>query len=77
MLGQCLAQEPTDVDAALVHYAAKRRPRIARIRRTAQQNGSIYHMRGPMAYARNSTMRLLGGARLLSRQDWIYDWRLA
>jgi salicylate hydroxylase len=75
VLSQCLAQEPSDVDAALVHYAAKRRPRIARVRRAAQQNGSIYHMSGPMAFARNATMRLLGGARLMARQDWIYDWR--
>jgi salicylate hydroxylase len=77
VLGQCLAQEPSDIDAALIHYAAKRRPRIARVRRAAQQNGRIYHMSGPLAFARNSTMRLLGGARLMARQDWIYDWRAA
>jgi salicylate hydroxylase len=45
------------------------------MRRIAQQNGRIYHMSGPMALARNTTMRLLGGARLTSRQDWIFDWR--
>jgi len=77
VLGQCLAQQPDDIEAALKHYAAKRRPRIARIRRAAQQNGRIYHMSGPMAFARNTTMRLLGGARLMARQDWIYDWRAA
>ena len=77
VLAQCLAQQPTDLDEALVHYAAKRRPRIARMRRAAQQNGRIYHMGGPMAFARNATMRLLGGARLMARQDWIYDWRAA
>ena len=77
VLAQCLAQEPNDVDAALIHYAAKRRPRIARMRRAAQQNGRIYHMGGPMAFARNAAMRLLGGSRLMARQDWIYDWRAA
>ncbi len=77
VLGQCLAQEPSDADAALVHYAAKRRARVARMRRAAQQNGRIYHMSGPMALARNATMRLLGGAKLMARQDWIYDWRAA
>jgi 2-polyprenyl-6-methoxyphenol hydroxylase-like FAD-dependent oxidoreductase len=77
VLAQCLAQEPNDIDAALIHYAAKRRPRIARMRRAAQQNGRIYHMGGPMAFARNATMRLLGGSRLMARQDWIYDWRAA
>jgi salicylate hydroxylase len=77
VLSQCLAQESSDIDAALVHYAAKRRPRIARVRRAAQQNGTIYHMSGPMAFARNAAMRLLGGPRLMARQDWIYDWRAA
>ncbi len=77
VLAQCLVQEPSDVDAALLHYAAKRRPRIGRMRRAAHQNGRIYHMGGPMAFARNSMMRLLGGARLMARQDWIYDWRAA
>jgi salicylate hydroxylase len=77
VLAQCLAQEPADIDAALVHYAAKRRPRIARMRRAAQQNGRIYHLGGPMAFARNATMRLLGSSRLMARQDWIYDWRAA
>jgi hypothetical protein len=28
-----------------------------------------------MALARDSFIRLAGGPRLLTRQDWIYDWR--
>jgi salicylate hydroxylase len=75
VLSQCLAQEPSDVAAALLHYAARRRPRVARLRRAAQQAGRIYHLGGAFALARNATMRALGGERLLSRQDWIYDWR--
>jgi salicylate hydroxylase len=75
VLSQCLAQEPSDVTAALLHYAARRRPRVARLRRAAQQAGRIYHLGGALALARNATMRALGGQRLLSRQDWIYDWR--
>ena len=75
VLSFCLGQEPADMAAALVHYAAKRRPRIARLRRAAQQTGRIYHLGGLVGFARNTTMRMLGGPRLLSRQDWIYDWR--
>jgi salicylate hydroxylase len=29
-----------------------------------------------MAAARDITMRLLGGHRLLARQNWIYSWRV-
>ena len=33
----------------------------------------IYHMSGPMALARDMTMRALGPDRLLQRYDWIYS----
>jgi hypothetical protein len=32
-------------------------------------------MSGPEALARNLGMRLLGGNRLLERQDWLYSWQ--
>ncbi|MGB3272110.1 MAG: monooxygenase, partial [Xanthobacteraceae bacterium] len=57
-------------------YAAVRAARLARVVRTAERNGRIYHLQGPAALARNLVMRGLGGARLLNRQDWIYRWRL-
>jgi salicylate hydroxylase len=75
VLSRCLAESPDDVPHALAHYAAARRPRIGRVRRAARQSGRIYHLTGPVALARNMVMRTLGGRRLLSRQDWIYDWR--
>jgi len=76
VLSRCLAASPADITQALKHYAAQRKPRVAQVRRAAQQNGWIYHLDGLMALARNATMRTLGGARLMSRQDWIYDFRV-
>ncbi len=67
---------PTSVAAGLAAYAGQRSSRVARIQRTARQSGQIYHLRGPMALARDLTIRLFGGQRLLARQDWIYDWQV-
>ena len=75
VLAKCLADAPADIPAALKRYESLRMPRVTRVQRTAHQTGGIYHFSGPMALARDTTMQLLGGARLLARQDWIYSWR--
>lgn len=77
VLAKCLgdaANTPAALPAALGHYAEFRRPRVRRVQRTARQSGQIYHLRGPMAYARDLVMGLLGASRLQARQNWIYDW---
>jgi salicylate hydroxylase len=85
VLAKCLAERQgvadappdsaTAVTAALKRYAAARRSRVARVQRHARQAGRIYHLDGPMALARDLVIKLRGAPRLLSRQDWIYDWR--
>jgi salicylate hydroxylase len=76
VLANCLADagDAAGIPAALKLYAGLRRTRVARVQRTARQSGQIYHLRGPMALARDLTMRMLGAARLQARQDWIYNW---
>jgi salicylate hydroxylase len=79
VLAQCVGTVGDDAAAiapALARYAALRQPRVIRIQRTATQSGRIYHLRGPMALARDLAMRALGAQRLQARQDWIYNWRL-
>jgi len=63
------------VAASLQRYAQARSTRVARVQRLARQNGGIYHLKGPIALARDLAMQALGGERLLARQNWIYDWR--
>ena len=75
VLARALAADPANLNHGLTVYAGKRRARIAQVRRAAQATGKIYHHGGVLASARNLAMRLAGGSRLLSRQDWIYDWR--
>src|SRR4051812_20106459 len=80
VLAKCLSEAagdgPAAIAAALERYAAARRSRLARVQRHARQAGQIYHLRGPMALARDLVIRASSSQRLLSRQDWIYDWRV-
>ncbi|WP_086937112.1 FAD-dependent monooxygenase [Tardiphaga robiniae] len=79
VLAECLRPVGDDAAAiapALARYATLRQPRVTLIQRTARQSGQIYHLHGPMALARDLTMRALGAGRLQARQDWIYNWRL-
>jgi 2-polyprenyl-6-methoxyphenol hydroxylase-like FAD-dependent oxidoreductase len=77
VLANCLAPavESRDGGAALARYSQERQARVQRAARLAQQNWSIYHMQPPLSTARDVSMALLGGRRLLGRQDWLYGWK--
>jgi salicylate hydroxylase len=80
VLAHALSEGPLDtaagVAAALKRYAKLRRARVARVQHTAQSQGRIYHLTGPMALARDLAIKAIGPQRMLARQNWIYDWRL-
>jgi salicylate hydroxylase len=80
VLAKCLAEAAGDsgagIPAALHRYAQLRRARVARVQRTARRNGTIYHLAGPMALARDLAIKVMGAKRMLARQDWIYQWRV-
>lgn len=79
VLAKCLAERRDDgalaLSAALQRYARLRRPRVSRVQRSARQAGRIYHLSGPLALARDLVIKAMGPKRMLSRQDWIYNWR--
>jgi salicylate hydroxylase len=75
VIAKCLEASPANPSAAFAQYARQRAPRVSRVQRTARKNGQTYHLSGPVGFARDQVIRLLGGSRLLSKQDWIYDWR--
>ena len=60
------------VPDGLIAYSRARVGRAARIQIEAERQGRIYHMSGPMAFARDAVMNLLGPERLRSRYDWLY-----
>jgi salicylate hydroxylase len=61
-----------DVAVALAAYSADRVARASRIQRDAFAQGRIYHLSGPLAFARDVAMGVLGPRRLLDRYDWLY-----
>jgi salicylate hydroxylase len=75
-LGEGAGENGEGIPAALKRYARLRRPRVGRVQRAARRNGTIYHLGGPAAFARDLAIRALGASRLLALQDWIYDWRV-
>ena len=56
----------------LAAYSRVRVKRVDRIQIEAQRHGRTYHLNGPMAFARDTSMRLLGAGRLSARYDWLY-----
>jgi salicylate hydroxylase len=79
VLAKCLAEAGGEtgagIAAALKRYAKARRSRVARVQRAASRNGTIYHLTGPAALARDLAIKAIGAQRMLARQDWIFDWR--
>jgi salicylate hydroxylase len=75
-LGEGAGENGDGIPAALKRYARLRRPRVGRVQRAARRNGTIYHLSGTAAFARDLAIRALGPNRMLARQDWIYDWRV-
>ena len=75
-LGETAGETGAGIPQALKRYAKLRRARVARVQRAAERNGRIYHLTGPMAFARDLSIKAMGARRMLARQDWIYDWRV-
>ena len=68
-------QRTHEIRAALADYEGARRRRAADVVIASRRQGAIYHMSGPMAFARDLTMRSLGPHLMMSRLDWLYDQR--
>jgi salicylate hydroxylase len=62
-----------DVPTLLQRYALNRWQRNARVQARSIRNGEIFHLEGPMAWARDVSLRLLG-ERLLD-VPWLYGHR--
>jgi salicylate hydroxylase len=69
---KCIFSQTKSVPNGLIAYSRDRVGRAARIQIEAQRQGRIYHLNGPMAFARDAMMKLLGPDRLSSRYDWLY-----
>ena len=63
----------SDIKTALADYERSRRARAGAVVIASRRQGAIYHMSGPMAFARDLTMRGLSPHLMMSRLDWLYD----
>lgn len=70
-LARVLVKSGVPVDKALKAYAARRWRRNARVQARSIRNGQIFHLRGPFAFGRDVSLRLLG-KRLLD-VPWLYQ----
>jgi salicylate hydroxylase len=75
VLADRLAKHAGDPAKGLRAYEAARRARTARAQRASRKQGNIYGLTGPEALVRNLGMKMLGGEKLLARQDWLYTWQ--
>ena len=66
---------PHNAPEALQHYAANRWQRNARVQARASRNGQIFHATGPLRWARDVSMQLMG-ERLLD-MPWLYGYRVS
>ena len=64
---------PHNAPKALQHYAANRWQRSARVQARASRNGQIFHATGPLRWARNASMQLMGEQ--LLDMPWLYGYR--
>jgi len=70
-LGRIFSQT-NEVSRALAAYSQDRVARANRVQAESARLGRIYHLNGPLAWARNAAIRLLGPRRLSARYDWLY-----
>ena len=70
-LADCL-RAASEVGAAFEAYEHRRRDRAIRVQAASRRQADIYHLARPLSDARDMTLRVFGGARALSRMDWLY-----
>ncbi len=71
-LGEALAGH-LNVEEGLLTYQAARHARATRVQWESRRQAQIYHFGGPAALVRDFALRGLGGEKMLSRYDWLYD----
>lgn len=56
----------------LAAYSSDRVGRATRVQVEARRQGYIYHLSGPLAFARDTVMGVLGSERISARYNWLY-----
>lgn len=75
-LARAVEAHNPNVNAAIAAYEKMRLVRAAEIRLASRRQGAIYHMSGPLAFARDLVMSRYSRDMLMARMDWIYKYRV-
>jgi salicylate hydroxylase len=75
VLADAVSRQRDNPQAALQSYESARRARVNAIVSTSRQNGTIFHLSGPAALARNLVLAAVPATRLMARYDWVYGWQ--
>jgi salicylate hydroxylase len=72
---KAVAENGRNINAAIARYEKERMPRAAEMRMASRRQGAIYHMGGPLAFARDFVMKRTSREGLMARMDWVYRYR--
>nr|WP_321459877.1 FAD-dependent monooxygenase [uncultured Cohaesibacter sp.] len=75
ILARAIDEIDGPIEQSLQAYEQARKKRVCQVVNRARNNGRIYHMRGPLAMARNLTMQMLPASQFVRQFDWIYSWK--
>ncbi len=73
-LAALIAKSPGAPAHAFAAFEHLRRTRVLRVADASRDNGRTFHLSGPMAVARNLTLKLAPGSLMMRRYDWLYGW---
>ena len=73
---KAVAENGRNINAAIAGYERARMPRAAELRMASRRQGAIYHMGGPLAFARDFVMKRTSRDGLMARMDWVYRYRV-
>ncbi len=74
VLARHLPQDVRNIPAALRSFERERKSRVTRIQKISFGNARTFHFSGPLAFARDTALRLSKPERLAARYDDIYGW---
>lgn len=69
-----LLLKEADPESAFAKFEAIRRARVARVARTALNNGHIFHMEWPLSIARDMVVAAQGAEGHIRRLAWLYSY---
>lgn len=64
-----------NISAMIRNYQERRISRASDVLYASRRQGSIYHLSGPLAFARDMVMRRLSVDAAMARMDWLYGYR--